>query len=53
MTGLIGVATGAVIPSITNLWCTAFVVALFIIGVVIAFIFGLAGSRGKRKRGGR
>lgn len=50
MTSLIGVATGSVIPSITNLWCTALIVALFIIGVVAAFIFGLAGSRSKRRR---
>lgn len=50
MTSLIGVAVGSVIPSITELWCTAFVVALFIIGVVVAFIFGLAGSRGKKRR---
>ena len=50
MTSLITIAVGSVIPSITSLWCVTFVIALFIIGVVVSFIFGLAGSRGKKRR---
>lgn len=50
MTALIGIATTSAIPAITDIWCVPFAVALFIIGVVVAFIFGLAGSRGGKRR---
>lgn len=50
MASLIGVATTSAIPAITSIWCVPFAVALFIIGVVVAFIFGLAGSRGGKRR---